>query len=91
MEEEGITGAIDLAWYYPQVFDSVNHRLITPLPPQILDLAQKAKLDATSLAATIERLSEDTQVQYIWALYNNFTEFSGGQEKSVNGKDDGKA
>ena len=80
LEEEGITGAIDLAWYYDRVIDPLTRLPRVPLPDEIVRLAAKAKLeDPLSLVSTIQRLSEDTQVQYIWTLYNNFTEFSGGE------------
>jgi hypothetical protein len=76
-EELGITGAIDLAWYFDQLFDEQGN-LLTPPPDQIRDLADKGKLGNPShLVTTIRRLYEDRQVQYIWALYNNFTEYSG--------------
>jgi Ca2+/Na+ antiporter len=79
LEEEGITGAIDLAWYYDEVVDFETGEVRNPIPDEILYLAAKAKLDRPqNLVSTIQRLSEDSQVQYIWALYNNFTEFSGG-------------
>lgn len=80
LEEEGITGAIDLAWYYNQVVDPETGLPLKEIPTQIVKLSEKAKLDnPLNLVATIQRLSEDSQVQYIWALYNNFTEFSGGE------------
>jgi hypothetical protein len=78
LEEEGITGAIDLAWYYDKIIDPQTLRVRQEPLPEIRNLAGKAKIDVDSLVATIQRLSQDTQVQYIWALYNNFTEFSGG-------------
>jgi len=79
LEEEGIPGAIDLASYYDQVFD-VNTNV--PLPPTaaMTDLAGQAKLSYDNLAAAIKRLNQDRQVQTIWSLYNNFTEFGGGRE-----------
>src|SRR5258707_1759881 len=74
LEEEGITGAIDLAWYYDEVVDLETGQVRTPIPEEIVFLATKAKLDRPqNLVSTIQRLSEDSQVQYIWALYNNFT------------------
>jgi hypothetical protein len=78
LEEEGITGAIDLAWYYDKIIDPETVRVRQEPLTEIRNLAAKAKIDVDSLIATIQRLSQDTQVQYIWALYNNFTEFSGG-------------
>jgi hypothetical protein len=77
LEEEGITGAIDLAWYYDQVVD-VRTNLPLPPTPAINDLAEKAKLSYSNLVAAIQRLNQDRQVQTIWSLYNNFTEFGGG-------------
>ena len=44
------------------------------------DLAGQAKLSYDNLAAAIKRLNQDRQVQTIWSLYNNFTEFGGGRE-----------
>jgi hypothetical protein len=83
LEEEGITGAIDLAWY--------SYGYDTPAMPAaemearkqeqergLQDLADKAKISLQNLRATIRRLREDRQVQDIWALYNSFTESSGG-------------
>jgi hypothetical protein len=78
LEEEGITGAIDLAWYYDKIIDPETLRVRQEPLLEIRNLAARAKIDVDSLIATIQRLSQDTQVQYIWALYNNFTEFSGG-------------
>ncbi|HEX7334511.1 MAG TPA: hypothetical protein VF290_23620 [Pyrinomonadaceae bacterium] len=49
----------------------------------VLGIAATAKLSPADLASTIQRLSQDTQVQYIWTLYNNFTEFSGGLARST--------
>ena len=78
LEEDGITGAIDLAWYYDQVID-VKTNLPLPPSPEMSDLAEKAKLSYASLVSTIRRLNQDRQVQTIWSLYNNFTEFGGGK------------
>lgn len=92
LEEEGITGAIDLAWYRPIEFRVATGmgtaEVPRDLPPEIVakrqsqnqaidSLATKIKLDRDNLEATIERLYEDRQVQDIWALYNSFTEASG--------------
>jgi hypothetical protein len=90
LEEEGVTGAIDLAWYYDEIVYPKTREIRDPLPPAVATLAEKSKLDPTSLVTTIQRLSEDTQVQYIWALYNNFTEYSGGEPDSPNNDDGGK-
>jgi len=92
LEEEGITGAIDLAWYYDKLIDPATGLVRADLPNEITKLASKAKLDTDSLVSTIQRLSQDTQVQYIWALYNNFTEFSGGSSNasSQNGNGNGQ-
>jgi hypothetical protein len=84
LEEEGITGAMDLATYYDQVAD-LDTGLLRPATPAMQDLAAKAKLSYENLAAAIKRLNFDRQVQTIWALYNNFTEFGGGDPRNVNG------
>ena len=86
LEDAGITGAIDLAWYLTKVTDPVTGNVVNPLPEEITDLAAMAKLSAADLVSAIQRLSQDTQVQYIWTLYNNFTEFSGGEAESTEPK-----
>jgi Ca2+/Na+ antiporter len=92
LEEEGITGAIDLAWYYDKVIDPATKSVKAPIPDQIVKLTTKAKLDdPANLIATIQRLYEDTQVQYIWALYNSFTEHSGGETPKPNGSGQGSS
>jgi hypothetical protein len=78
LEEEGVTGAIDLATYYNQVYNVETQEPLGPNPAMI-ELADKAKLSYPSLAAAISRLHHDRQVQTIWSLYNNFTEFGGGR------------
>jgi Ca2+/Na+ antiporter len=83
LEEAGITGAIDLAWYSSKIVDPATGAIVNPLPQEIADLAGLAKLSSNDLVSTIQRLSRDTQVQYIWTLYNNFTEFAGGGGRST--------
>jgi len=93
LEEEGITGAIDLAWYRPVELRFAPGFGTAELPGDVIAkfearrqaqnnaiaaLAAKVKLDKDNLEATIERLYEDRQVQDIWALYNSFTEASSG-------------
>jgi len=80
LEEEGITGAIDLAWYYDKVIDAQTDQPL-PATPALNDLAGKAKLTYDSFVAAIQRLNQDRQVQIIWTLYNYFTEFGGGLEE----------
>jgi hypothetical protein len=80
LEEEGITGAIDLASYYDQVFDVNTNAPLLPQKQAMTDLAGQAKLSYDNLAAAIKRLNQDRQVQTIWSLYNNFTEFGGGSQ-----------
>ena len=82
LEDAGITGAIDLAWYLNKVIDMETGQVVNPLPQEISDLAATAKLSAADLVSAIQRLSQDTQLQYVWTLYNNFTEFSGGEAES---------
>jgi hypothetical protein len=81
-EEQGISGAIDLAWYYEQLIDE-NLQLRKNLDDKPLsELAKAGKLENENLFSTIRRLYEDRQVQYIWALYDHYTEFSGEQAQS---------
>jgi hypothetical protein len=84
LEDQGITGAIDLAWYSQQhVVSSTGTIDPVSISGAVTDLAQKANLEPISLASVIQRLSEDSQVKYIWALYNSFTEFGGGSESAT--------
>jgi hypothetical protein len=85
LEDEGITGAIDLAWY-AYGLDMVIPTNMLPEEVKALreeqekafqGLADKAKMEKQSLLATIQRLREDRQVQDVWALYNSFTESMG--------------
>jgi hypothetical protein len=55
-EDQGISGAIDLAW-------------LADKPQEMADLATAMKLEKTTLASLIERLAEDGQVQAVWTLY----------------------
>lgn len=73
LEEEGISGAIDLAWYTYEMPESAADAE-TKMKP----LADAAKIAPANLVATILRLHQDRQLQDIWALYNSFTEYSGG-------------
>lgn len=82
LEEAGITGAIDLSWYASKVINPDTKTVVSPLPQEIVDLAALGKIAPNDLVAAIQRLSKDTQLQYIWTLSNNFTEFSGGVEKA---------
>jgi len=81
LEDEGITGAIDLAWYAYGLDMGIP---TDTLPEEVKarreeqekafqGLADKAKMEKQSLLATIQRLREDRQVQDVWALYNSFT------------------
>src|SRR5262249_47634255 len=81
LEDEGITGAIDLAWHSSKVM--INGAIVNPLPHEIIDLAAVAKVAPADFVSTIRRLTQDTQVQYIWTLYNNFTEFLAGQAETT--------
>jgi hypothetical protein len=76
LEEEGITGAIDLAWYWQGLNRGTDEAKQDELRKHIGELAQKANVPPASLFAAIQRLSEDTQVRYIWALYNSFSDFA---------------
>ncbi|PYP85649.1 MAG: hypothetical protein DMF61_16080 [Blastocatellia bacterium AA13] len=82
LEDHGITGAIDLAWYNNQLDTVAQPFTDAGLPQEIKDIANAAKISpASNLASTIVRLYEDRQVQYIWALYNSFSEFAGGDDE----------
>lgn len=94
LEDEGITGAIDLAWYYEKYLMEMNAPVVpndpvVAIPPanfpppiieQITELAAVAKMSPANFLAAVRRLFEDKQVGYIWTLYNDFTEYSGAGE-----------
>lgn len=93
LEEAGITGAIDLAWYDGREHDvgtaaaamggtaSAPQEGTSPATlniNQVKSLAQAAGCDAGLLRDVISRLYEDAQVQLIWVLYQvNSSEVSG--------------
>jgi hypothetical protein len=57
LENEGITGVMDVAWYIVCLQD-------------VEALAKRVKLDPDSMKQIIQRLAEDAQVQLIWILYD---------------------
>src|SRR5262249_37799499 len=59
LEEQGITGAMDLAWY----------AWGTPGSRDLEALAKAAGVDAHVLRDTAVRLSEDAQLRIVWTLY----------------------
>jgi uncharacterized protein (TIGR03067 family) len=62
LQNAGITGAIDLAWYSKENDDQQD--------PKIVDnLAQQVNMNAAVLRAAIDALYEDAQVQLVWVLY----------------------
>lgn len=90
LEEQGLTGAIDLAWY--AYADYVGTALPTdPQRPTTMleELASETKIPVAILRATVQRLREDRQLQDIWVLYNNFTETLGGTSSGDGGTGDG--
>jgi hypothetical protein len=87
LEEEGITGAIDLAWYHEQLRYPDDEKEERKITDEIEKLATKGKLEKASLFSTIRRLNEDKQVQYIWTLYNHFTEYAGADRTEVDSDD----
>lgn len=93
LEEEGITGAIDLAWYEDEMhfyFETVDEEKAwrEAKAKAMQDLAEKAKVSPANLIATIRRLREDRQVQDIWVLYNSFSESLGGGSGTGDGGSD---
>jgi len=65
LEQQGITGAIDLAWLAPSNQDNDQ---------PIKDLAATSKVPAETLTQTAERLLEDAQVLIVWSLYQTASE-----------------
>ncbi len=56
-EKEGITGAVDLAWYHDAK------------PPELAALAARTKTDPAGLQEAVDRLVQDAQVRLVWFLY----------------------
>lgn len=83
LEADGITGAMDLAWYVDDVGgDAVVREVVRRAPvaqgasptlspgaASLIKLAERNKLDATALAEVMLRMYNDAQVQLIWGLY----------------------
>jgi hypothetical protein len=66
LENEGITGAIDLAWYGSYEPDP-QHPL--EVPTNVKDLADRVHMTPRGLCDIVDRLYEDAQVQLVWVLY----------------------
>ena len=64
LEENSISGAIDLAYEWTRQEGTVPSK-------QLAALARACSLDVVILADIAMRLSEDTQVNIVWALYND--------------------
>ena len=62
LQKDGVTGAVDLAYYW-EMADGA------PDIEAIKRLAERTKLDEGTLADVCRRLDEDSQVQTVWALY----------------------
>jgi hypothetical protein len=73
LEDAGVTGAIDLAWYYLDIRNGA-------IAPELKDLAAKAQISEGSLLSVVRRLWEDAQIQQIWALYYAFAENVGDED-----------
>ena len=80
LEEEGITGAMDLANHgaYLYVPGADPTKAEAERVTLLTELADRVKINPSSLLATIRRLSENHQLRYIWALYNRFTDSGTG-------------
>jgi len=86
LEEAGIIGAIDLAWY--EVL-ALCAEAATPAPPSPFAVLQKTvQVDADILRDAARRLYYDEQVRLVWVLYNTFSmqpSDSDGKSKTTNG------
>jgi hypothetical protein len=78
LEESGITGAIDLAWYQAEIDQTAP-----AVPDEVKQLAEAVKIDPTTLVSVIRRLYEDAHVQQVWALYYAFDEHSDDEPPEV--------
>lgn len=79
LERAGITGAIDLAWCAPTGVESSDSAGAGNA--RIVRLAAATKLDVETLTVVAERLSEDSQVQLIWVMY----QIEGSERESTEG------
>src|SRR5262249_12635997 len=62
LQKDGVTGAVDLAYYWEMAGGAPDLEAIKAL-------AERTKLDEGTLADVCRRLDEDSQVQTVWALY----------------------
>jgi hypothetical protein len=77
LEALGVTGAIDVAWYYDIVLDGEQALVQSErdgsgtqtAPPELAALAKAADLELSLLWGTAQRLYWDGQVQVVWVLY----------------------
>lgn len=74
LEADGITGAIDLAWYTTAT-DPCPDASVGELSSgctanqRLTALATRNKLEPSGLVETVRRLADDAQVRLVWALY----------------------
>ena len=84
LEDNGITGAIDLVWYHvnpaPAAPADPAPIVVPPAPPHVpaapapgrpslQTLATQTGIDVGILRDVVDRLFEDAQVQLVWVLY----------------------
>lgn len=70
LEAQGISGAIDLAWYCdPDEPPTANPAQDRPVGAAITRLADAARMDAGVLRDVCQRLWQDSQVRLLWVLY----------------------
>lgn len=79
LEENGITGAIDIADYHNPKRDqtspgSAEGAAGTPTSPVLAALAQRMGIEPQVLDDIVQRIYWDRQVRYLWTLYNRFTD-----------------
>lgn len=78
LEAEGITGAIDLAYYADD--NSEDAEPSASVSAALHALASRTKVDPGTLRDNCNRLFEDAQVQLIWAMYQDCSDGASSDE-----------
>ena len=80
LENNSITGAIDLAWEWAQYDEEREPAAKSQKQTTLQELAKRANISTDVLIDLTERLYEDAQVVRIWALYNDGRSNGNGEE-----------
>jgi hypothetical protein len=85
LQNEGVTGAVDLAWMADLVENNDYKEQPVKLSerPEVVKLSGQVGIDPLSLANTTLRLFQDSQVLLVWALYQYGDSYLDQEESEI--------